>query len=992
MEQKFSKKQQRILNRREQQQKNEGESGIEEEEENQEEEEMEKRKVILLEKKINQLETSNSEIKDQLQILIGLLSKRQEEERNEREKQIEEENQKMDENEEINVNLENITKNEGGNEENHDDYDYGDDVSNHSNHEQLTAINLAEALLNVRHTAPILSSLSFNAIKNFLKSYKRYTMNITNPLFLKSVCDCIDDDLLEEIAEYHERDVGYLKKLSETELEEFLFYKHKATTVGDHTEKLKKHVRYDINKWPITAFVDYVRDWNITIKALGKTDIPSKRQYIRIFLNGLPNGIADQIRQLDLENLEDVKKRVREECEKQQEFRKQCERKRFDWRKEIRGKSTASNTKSKIQSNNTQSITPKPNQPVQNVVIPKCNYCTMAGHETSACLIKKDDVAKGIILERNPKISRRQRERNRQFNSGGRVNGNASIITSSEQLMDNEMNKTDFSDGDDLQYCTKVLKKDPTTQRINVPALVGEFGGTMLPISGLYDPGSTSDFIRGDVIEELRAKGVKIKVLKGGKAFIKLAQNGLNTEIEAKRAVIDVRLLVGDEPVECRMTPLVWDDAVAPIIFGLPMCQKYGLSNYIQLDEEDVNIFGPFDKETPEEEVISKLESERSYFESELVNLHHLNVKELNGSEGVDLEEVMGKLDIAPSFRDNARLKCILANHLPSLTAPLDEEGMRVPPMQIYVKEGSDTFVSPYRYVSPSDRLKLKEDIDKLVNIGILKEVHDAVYSSPLVLIRKKDGALRIAVDYRCLNEIVLPYAGSIPSMKELFTFLAGKRFYAKFDNVAGFHQLKVDEASRKFTVITTPFGLFEWTRMPFGIKTAPGIYQHRMENFVLKGLMGTAATCYIDDTLVVGETEDEFLSNLDMVLNAFKKFNVRLKVEKCSIGHSSIQFLGHRFDADGYQLTEERKQGIRDLAPPTSLTQLRSFLGLVNFTREFVPNLSEVLVPITDLTKGAKGNRFVWTAEADVAFNKVKDLICNATALHHLKDDGAIF
>ena len=285
-----------------------------------------------------------------------------------------------------------------------------------------------------------------------------------------------------------------------------------------------------------------------------------------------------------------------------------------------------------------------------------------------------------------------------RFNSGGRVNGNATIITSSEQLMDNEMNKTEFefSDGDDLQYCTKVLKKDPTTQRINVPALVGEFGGTMLPISGLYDPGSTSDFIRGDVIEELRAKGVKIKVLKGGKAFIKLAQNGLNTEIEAKRAVIDVRLLVGDEPVECRMTPLVWDDAVAPIIFGLPMCQKYGLSNYIQLDEEDVNIFGPFDKETPEEEVISKLESERSYFESELVNLHHLNVKELNGSEGVDLEEVMGKLDIAPSFRDNARLKCILANHLPSLTAPLDEEGMRVPPMQIYVKEGSDTFVSPY--------------------------------------------------------------------------------------------------------------------------------------------------------------------------------------------------------------------------------------------------------------------------------------------------------
>jgi len=403
-------------------------------------------------------------------------------------------------------------------------------------------------------------------------------------------------------------------------------------------------------------------------------------------------------------------------------------------------------------------------------------------------------------------------------------------------------------------------------------------------------------------------------------------------------------------------------------------------------------MFGPFDKETPEEEVISKLEADKNYFESELVNFHHVIVSEVSESVNVGLNGMMDKLDVSPIFRDNGKLKEILAKHLPILTAPLDEEGMKVPPMQIYLKEGSETFVSPYRYVSNTDRLKLKEDLEKLVKIGILREVHDATYSSPLVLIRKKDGSLRIAVDYRRLNELILPYAGTIPNMRELFAFLAGKKYYAKLDNVAGFHQLKVDENSRKYTVISTPFGLYEWTRVPFGIKTAPGTYQQRMDNFVLKGLLGTAAICYIDDTLVVGETEDEFLKNLDLVLSALKNFNVRLKVEKCSIGYESIQFLGHLFNSEGYQLTEERKQGIRDLSAPKSLTQLRSFLGLVNFTREFIPNLSEVLVPITELTKGDKGKRFIWTAEADIAFNKVKELICDATTLHHLKDEGKIY
>lgn len=864
MENRVSKKQLKALKKEQTMKQNESnESDEEQAEEQQVQREEEKKQKITVEELANEM----GELKELLKLLIT--------------KQNEKEFKKREE-------VEQVKDSESEKSENDNEYQDYEQQSEEMNYyyksEQLTANSLAEALLNVKHTAPILSNLSFKAIKNFIKDYKRYKMNITNPIFLKRMVDCIDGDVLEEMAAYQGEAVEDIMKLQEELLEEKLYYKHRATTVGDHSEKLSKHVKYDIKKLPTLAFSEYCKDWNMTIKALGKIDRPSNKQYIKVFLNNLPNGIAEQVKQLDLQTLEDVKLRVREECVKQEEFRKECERKNLKMYGYNQSKSNR-NVKSQPKIQNQVSYNAKkPTTQQYSSKIPICGYCTMGGHETADCLIKKDDISKGIILEKNPKVSKRQRERERKGNYvRSNFNGHAAIVDSEPEHTSHGYEES-TSDNDCEEYdctqCTTVLKKDPVTKRINVPAMMGEFDGYMLPINCMYDPGSTSDFVRGEVIEVLRAKGVKIKVINGGKAFIKLAKDGVTTEIAARRAVIDVRLMVGSEPIEFKMTPLIWDDAVAPVILGLPICQRYDLSKYIKLDDGDYNMFGPFDKETPEEEVISKLEADKNYFESELVNFHHVIVSEVSESVNIGLNGMMDKLDVSPIFRGNGKLKEILAKHLPILTAPLDEEGMKVPPMQIYLKEGSETFVSPYRYVPNTDRLRLKEDLEKLVKIGILREVHDATYSSPLVLIRKKDGSLRIAVDYRRLNELILPYAGTIPNMRELFAFLAGKKYYARLDNVAGFHQLKVDENSRKYTVISTPFGLYEWTRVPFGIKTAPGTYQQRMDNFVLKGLLGTAAICYIDDTLVVGETEEEFLKNLDLVLSALKKFNVRLKVE----------------------------------------------------------------------------------------------------------------
>jgi hypothetical protein len=236
----------------------------------------------------------------------------------------------------------------------------------------------------------------------------------------------------------------------------------------------------------------------------------------------------------------------------------------------------------------------------------------------------------------------------------------------------------------------------------------------------------------------------------------------------------------------------------------------------------------------------------------------------------------------------------------------------------------------------------LKAEIDRLVSLDILIPSNSATGCSPLVIVPKPDGSIRMAVDYRELNKIIIDFAGNIPSMKSLFPHLAKKKYYAKVDNLWGYHQLKVHPDDQDLLTIITPFGLFKWTRTPFGISTAPGVYQDRMANVFLKDLMYTACIVYIDDTIIFGETAEEFITNLREVFKLFVKYNVRLKPIKCSFGFQSVEFVGHIFNSEGYCLSDERKQGIQDLQCPCNLKQLRSFLGMVNYFRDFIPNLSQ--------------------------------------------------
>ena len=148
---------------------------------------------------------------------------------------------------------------------------------------------------------------------------------------------------------------------------------------------------------------------------------------------------------------------------------------------------------------------------------------------------------------------------------------------------------------------------------------------------------------------------------------------------------------------------------------------------------------------------------------------------------------------------------------------------------------------------------KLKQTIDGMMADGVIEPTNTAEFAAPLVLVSKPDGSIRVAVDYRDLNSSLQAFAGSIPDMKSMFAYVSGQKFYAKVDNISGYYQLNLVEADRDKTAIITPFGLFRFKRCPFGLSTAPGVYQNRMAEVVLKGLVPNDCVVFIDDTIIKG-------------------------------------------------------------------------------------------------------------------------------------------
>uniref|UniRef100_A0A5S6QB45 RNA-directed DNA polymerase n=1 Tax=Trichuris muris TaxID=70415 RepID=A0A5S6QB45_TRIMR len=218
-----------------------------------------------------------------------------------------------------------------------------------------------------------------------------------------------------------------------------------------------------------------------------------------------------------------------------------------------------------------------------------------------------------------------------------------------------------------------------------------------------------------------------------------------------------------------------------------------------------------------------------------------------------------------------------------------------------------------------------------------------------------------------------------LPTPEELFTVLNGGRLFSKLDFADAYLQVEVEDNSKELLTINTHRGLYRYNRLPFGVKSAPGIFQQIMDTMIA-GLNGTVA--YLDDVLRVGRTLEEHNRNLKAVLNRVMEFGFRIRPEKCQIGVKEIRYLGYIVNEHGRRPDPEKIAAIQRMPPPFDVQSLRSFLGMLSYYGVFVKQMRELRAPLDELLK--KGASFIWSSECQAAFEKAKLILKSDLLLTH--------
>ncbi|CAK1604431.1 unnamed protein product [Parnassius mnemosyne] len=300
---------------------------------------------------------------------------------------------------------------------------------------------------------------------------------------------------------------------------------------------------------------------------------------------------------------------------------------------------------------------------------------------------------------------------------------------------------------------------------------------------------------------------------------------------------------------------------------------------------------------------------------------------------------------------------------------------------KIHLKLKSDAelkFFKP-RPVPLALKPKVEKELNRLLDLGILEKVNHSRVATPIVPVLRSDGDIRICGDFSVtLNKVLFMDNYPLPRIEDLFAKLHGGEQFSKLDLSRAYNQLVLDD-TKELTCINTHKGLFRYTRLVFGLCSAPSIFQQTMEN-LLAGIEGTGI--FLDDILVTGPTKAVHMERLEQVLSRLQDAGLRLKSEKCELFKDSVEYLGFIIDKTGLRKSKQKVDAILKCCRPKNVSELKSVLGMINYYRCFVPNTSALLRPLHSLLK--KGEKWNWSKEHDKAFELIKKELASDRVLAH--------
>lgn len=286
----------------------------------------------------------------------------------------------------------------------------------------------------------------------------------------------------------------------------------------------------------------------------------------------------------------------------------------------------------------------------------------------------------------------------------------------------------------------------------------------------------------------------------------------------------------------------------------------------------------------------------------------------------------------------------------------------------------------PYR-CTIEDKKEIEEQVSELLKRNLIEESYSP-FAAPVTLAYKRDEnkKSRLCIDFRDLNKIIVPQSQPFPLIEDLVIKTRNCKYFSKLDINSAFWSIPLRIEDRRKTGFVTQEGHFQWTCLPFGLKTSPAIFQRILSNIIRGHKLSDFTVNYIDDILIFSKSFEEHLSHLTQLLDAIMQEGFRLKLSKCTFALDSVQYLGHIIKCNSISPIKDNLISIRNFPVPKNQKNVRQFLGKINFYNEYVPKISLVLEPLHNLLR--KGQKFIWSEDCKKAFEYMKSFLCTQPVL----------